>query len=47
MKKDIFGVSDPYAIVALHRNGVLVDKAQTKTRKKVGVVFSFVQGAHK
>ncbi|VDM40818.1 unnamed protein product [Toxocara canis] len=34
VKKDIFGVSDPYAVVALHRNGFLVDKAQTKTRKK-------------
>ncbi|VDK45621.1 unnamed protein product [Anisakis simplex] len=37
MKKDIFGVSDPYAVVTLHRKGVVVDKAQTKTIKKVHV----------
>ncbi|MFH4977284.1 hypothetical protein AB6A40_003993 [Gnathostoma spinigerum] len=34
MKKDIFGVSDPYAVITLMRNGERIEKAQTKTRKK-------------
>lgn len=36
-KRDIFGVCDPYAVILLKRDGnnVAVDKAQTKTRRKV------------
>uniref|UniRef100_A0A0R3RRE6 E3 ubiquitin-protein ligase n=1 Tax=Elaeophora elaphi TaxID=1147741 RepID=A0A0R3RRE6_9BILA len=35
-KRDIFGVCDPYAVILLKRDGsnVIVDKAQTKTRRK-------------
>ncbi|KAM3720357.1 E3 ubiquitin-protein ligase NEDD4-like [Dirofilaria immitis] len=35
-KRDIFGVCDPYAIILLKRvgNNIVVDKAQTKTRRK-------------
>ncbi|MCP9258022.1 E3 ubiquitin-protein ligase NEDD4 [Dirofilaria immitis] len=36
VKRDIFGVCDPYAIILLKRvgNNIVVDKAQTKTRRK-------------
>ncbi|VDN50091.1 unnamed protein product [Dracunculus medinensis] len=34
MKKDIFGVSDPYVRIYLYKNDHVVDKAQTRTIKK-------------
>lgn len=37
MKKDIFGVSDPYVRIYLYKNDHVVDKAQTRTIKKAGI----------